>query len=549
MSKFYLIGAALAIPLVAELGAQPVLDLPAGEPADAERGSLFAEGFDLPAAGAEDGFGDENWWRDMDEFDTRLREALGEMDDTEPAADPAPGDPEESARQARLIALGRQVVDGLALARAYDDYGREIGRSVVFCPLPGIFRADVALLGHAEAAPIAYITLISGRGEVRRVGGVSPLEGTGRSSIALQVEDGFLQPLPLHVAADGDSTKDVALTGFSEVQGVLLADAVVRRGFQAAGRDWIEITGARSPGESGSPVFDRQGRVTGVVVARFQGRSWINFAIPVAVGSPDAEIQVPEKWLVPQRAASLRPRSTDPRALAEVARALDERRHTRALAILNRMLERDPRQAAVWALQGLALKRAGDPDSAVTSLRMALAFDPGSASAWNALALAALKQEDGDPGEISAALAEAVAANPMRRESRWLAALDSLARGEYVTASSALLALSDEYPSSPALFYCLGLARAKSGDLEGAYAAALRSRTLDGRDPRCHHLLGMIYHKAGDLDQAAESLAMSTQIDPAQPQVWRLLSRVHLAAGRRSEARAAHREFLARSGR
>jgi S1-C subfamily serine protease len=99
--------------------------------------------------------------------------------------------------------------------------------------------------------------------------------------VLLAVEDAAAPPLKL-----GDSTKvavgdAVFAVGNPEGLEGTFSQGIVSGVRDVAGDSLLQVTAPISPGSSGGPVLDADGRVVGVAVATFNGGQNLNFAIPV----------------------------------------------------------------------------------------------------------------------------------------------------------------------------------------------------------------------------------------------------------------------------
>lgn len=462
---------------------------------------------------------------------------------------PAPDGPvlrPESLDEAKLIELGRRVIGGVAVVQAYDDEGTRIGRAAgFFVNQRGLLATDPMVLGEAGASPPAYITVVLGDGSSHRVVGISGTHGkTG--TLFLQTDAANTSALPLDANPVPASGEKCAVIGFNEERGLILADAVAKPAPSAEGTPWLKVAGENSAGIAGSPVMDRAGRVRGIVALEFALGSWTNYALPVDAFDEVAAKAAAANLAPLDKAAVFRPagEASNEAALLSAAESLRENRNARAARQLARMAAAQPRDAAVWALYGLATRRLGAPEVSAEAFRKAAALKPDAASIWYQLALSELMRESGnaDPGQTLAALEKATEAGANDKGAWLLFGQSALRAGEYPRAARAFLRVVELESDYADGFYFLAVAQAKSGNLTAAQSSIGRCVKLAPRHARAWFLLGLIYTKAGNLTDAASALEQSLAANPNDQRVRRNLIHVNLKLGRKAQARALHDE-------
>lgn len=93
---------------------------------------------------------------------------------------------------------------------------------------------------------------------------------------------GLKTPRPLRVAPEPRIGQIVHAVGNALGEGVVLRDGLLtsRTPEEVAGEwNWIRFSAAASPGNSGGPLVDAQGRILGIVLARSEAEN-LNFALP-----------------------------------------------------------------------------------------------------------------------------------------------------------------------------------------------------------------------------------------------------------------------------
>lgn len=215
-----------------------------------------------------------------------------------------------------------------------------------------------------------------------------------------------------------------------------------------------------------------------------------------------------------------------------------------ALRFAQALLELDGDDAAAWRQLGRALWLAGDAVQAEAALEQALHANPQDLHAGDALAAlhAATGQIDlavsewrkwGYPARL-VALGERLA-----QEQRW---------PEAVAAYEAAMAAS---PRHVEVYYGLGWARYRMGDVSGAQAAFFTAREVDPRSPWPYVSIGDLYAAEGRLDEALPWYEGALEVAPREPGLRGKLAEVYanrgiqlLQAGLRGQAEAAFRRAL-----
>jgi S1-C subfamily serine protease len=202
------------------------------------------------------------------------------------------------ANTAREIA--QQAFPSVVILVLEDTNGQPISLGSGFFVAKGVIATNLHVI---EGAATGYAKIVGTKTKYK-VAGIVASDGI-RDLALLAIQDSKAPPLPLERSwqpAVGDEVyaigNPLGLEGtFS--QGII-------SGVRRVGSDSIlQITAPISPGSSGGPVLDSQGKVIGVAVATFKAGQGLNFAIPVSYLAPllsDMKPATPLSTRVPVKA-------------------------------------------------------------------------------------------------------------------------------------------------------------------------------------------------------------------------------------------------------
>jgi tetratricopeptide (TPR) repeat protein len=207
----------------------------------------------------------------------------------------------------------------------------------------------------------------------------------------------------------------------------------------------IQITAPVSHGNSGSPLFNMNGQVIGIVTVKVTNGQNINLALGAS-----RILSLPEGQLISfDQVAAKNKSATQPELLAELwyrggIDSLWLGNYDSALNYFETAANRNPRRPETWIQIGYCKVKQGRNDEAIRAYKRALQLRPTSADAYNKL---------GDAYYYAARFNEAIEAYRQAARLR---------------------------PDQPEAYYNLGLAYLEIGDRESALA---QSRLLEAIDP------------------------------------------------------------------
>lgn len=173
----------------------------------------------------------------------------------------------------------------------------------------------------------------------------------------------------------------------------------------------------------------------------------------------------------------------------------------------------DARGAEAYRQAGLAARQQDDFETAIATLKTAVALDPTHV-----------------PGYVLLGWTQHLAAQ--RQD-----AIATLNKG-----------LSMDAEHIPAL-NALGIAYLVDGNLEAAIATHTKAKTLNPENEIAHYNLSLAYQRLPDLPAAIAHASRATELEPFNPHPWVALALAHWSNQNIDEAQAAYRQALALDGR
>jgi Flp pilus assembly protein TadD len=462
-----------------------------------------------------------------------------------------PTEPEESEESNHLMELAMRVAPAVVAMRVWDEFGMELAQGAGFFISPeGMFLTDAGMLHPKFAGEVSYITVQTGDGSVYRVDGI--LHYNINTGIAVLKADAKRTPyLELSDPKPFKGEEPITLVSVSESRGLGMADATASFDNTLSGAGWINISGADSPGAQGSPVFDQRGEVIGVVALHVPLGQWVNFAKPIAPAL---------SFLRGAAMGSVRPLSSlseiknpkmaDSQDLVNAILDMKENRFKTAAKTLIGMAREYPREAAPWALLGLASAQLGATEEAMRCQQKAAALDPTSGDHWINLAstelvYGAATDREANVDSVLESLQKASMERPGDTQTWKLLSNHLIKHGDFEAADIALQQLTKLRSNDSDAFYMLGFIRSRAGDLNAAEMALIKSVKIRESDD-AWFLLGLVLSKKQDYEGASEAYKQAAKVNPNHPNAWLNLADSYRKAGKENEAKIAYREHRTR---
>ncbi|MGQ4879191.1 type IV pilus biogenesis/stability protein PilW [Billgrantia sp. LNSP4103-1] len=211
---------------------------------------------------------------------------------------------------------------------------------------------------------------------------------------------------------------------------------------------------------------------------------------------PLVALMVGSLWLAGCASQSEQPEGEPAEAFTELGMAYLERGNLpRAMAALNRALERSPDDPEALQAMAIVYQRQGERQQADEMFQRAIAADPGNSRARNNYAVFLY-----DNGQVQRACEQLEAAS---RDTR--------------------------YANRAQLFANLGQCHWELGEIERARQSLERARSLDPRNPRSYFTLAELELAQGNLDRARQQLEVFVGLAGMTPDAQALARQI--AAG------------------
>jgi predicted Zn-dependent protease len=253
-----------------------------------------------------------------------------------------------------------------------------------------------------------------------------------------------------------------------------LVSGIRQEGGQVRG---IQTTAAISPGSSGGPLVDAQGRVVGVTRAYLVEGQALNFAVPAAAVRALLAKAAAGK-AAPLASAGGRPLDrAASRELDAAWAAIIEKRWTDGIRILTGLTRREPDNPFGWFTLGYMHYRMGNHELAVEACKTAIRLEPDDPAAYNYLGRVYTLL--GRHVEAVEACKTAIRLNPGHADAYLNLGLTYAKMGRYAEAVEAYKTVIRLEPDHVPVYYELGLAYLAMGNRAEALRAYLALQRLD----------------------------------------------------------------------
>jgi len=405
-----------------------------------------------------------------------------------------------------LSALARQASPAVGVVVTFDAAGEPLSQGTAFFVRPdGVGITCHHVLSDAVSAVVRMEN-----------GDFFPVEGKlaadpARDLALFKVAGNNLPTVPLSDSSTlTPGQRVVAITAPEGLENTI-ADGIVSALRELPSGPLVQVTVPLSPGSSGGPLFDLQGRVVAVAAAVLTEGQALNFAIPINA----AKSLLARPGMLTPLAPAKHP--------ADLEDWLREHRSTPEQAI-----------ALDFWLQGVDAKLNGRYEQAVGHLRAALVLDPTLYQAR--CCLGSSYDELGRYQEAIAAYQQAIRIKPDEAKAHCYLGLAYGELGRYQERIAALKNAILLKPDYALAHRGLGLAYLSLGRYQEAIVVYQQVIRLNPDDAEAHVFLGLAYGELGRYQEAIAAYKQAIRLKPDDAGTHYSLALAYLALGDRSEA-------------
>ncbi|MFN2529900.1 MAG: trypsin-like peptidase domain-containing protein [Pyrinomonadaceae bacterium] len=284
-----------------------------------------------------------------------------------------------ASAQNNLPELVRRVKPAVVAVATYDANGEALMTGSGFFLRPGQVVTNLHVM---RGATRAEIKTLDGKGKVYPVAGVVAVDEEG-DLVLLNVD------MPSERARSSELSKNLPDEGekIFVIGNPLKLEGSVSDGIVSAVREVpnvgriIQITAPISHGNSGSPVFDLQGHVLGVVTVKVTNGQNINLAI-----AAERVAQLKPDRLRPLTDVSIKGKGDLAESLYRTGlESLWLGNYDNAVGYFENAVNKNPRRAEAWVQVGYCKVKQGKNEEAIRAYQQALQLKPEAAEIHNKL--------------------------------------------------------------------------------------------------------------------------------------------------------------------
>lgn len=177
--------------------------------------------------------------------------------------------------------IAQRSFTSVVLLLMEDSHGQPVSLGSGFFVANGIVATNVHVV---EGAAGGYAKLV-GKNTKYDIAGTVSVDNT-RDLVLLSVTGASAPPLAIGDSSQAAVGDPVYVVGNPRGLEGTFSQGIVSSVRQVGSDTLLQITAPISPGSSGGPVLDAQGKVIGIAVATFRGGQNLNFAIPASYLAP-----------------------------------------------------------------------------------------------------------------------------------------------------------------------------------------------------------------------------------------------------------------------
>lgn len=348
-----------------------------------------------------------------------------------------------SAQENSLPQLIKRVKSSVVAVTTFDAKGKVLVTGSGFFVHPGQLVTNIHVI---DGAARVEVRTFEAKAHTYPIAGILALDEEGDLAL-LQVDAPAERNRPLELGRElPDEGERIFVIGNPLRLEGSVADGIVSsiREVPNLG-SVVQITAPISPGNSGSPLFNSDGKVIGVVTIKVANAQNINLALSsrrLAELKPGKLLSFAE--FTANRTAHPRPEALDEWWYRNGLSAMWLGNYDTALDAFERAVDQNPGRPETWIQVGYCQVKQGRNDEAIQAYQQALKLQPNSAAAYNKL---------GDAYYFA---------------------------GNYWAAITAYRQAANLEPADGEAYYNLGLAYLELGEREQALKQSHKLVTLDG---------------------------------------------------------------------